>query len=52
MGLCGQRHAPTVLPREGLVTHCTGDWVGPRAVLDGSGKSRPNRDFIPGLLMP
>jgi hypothetical protein len=38
----GQLHAPTALPpgkRPG--THCIGDWVGPRACLDGCGKSRP-----------
>ena len=37
----GQRHGPTALPtgkRPG--THCTGGWVGPRAGLDGCGKSR------------
>ena len=28
-------------PREGPGTHCTGGWVGPRAGLDGCGKSRP-----------
>jgi len=27
--------------REGPSTHCMGDWVGPRAGLDGCGKSRP-----------
>ena len=30
------------------MTRCIGDWVGPRAGLDGSGKSRPHRDSIPG----
>jgi len=42
MGVGGQRHAPAALPpgkRPG--THCTGGWVGPRAGLDGCGKSRP-----------
>jgi len=37
----GGRHAPAALPpgkRPG--THCIGGWVGPRAVLDGCGKSR------------
>jgi hypothetical protein len=34
-------------PREGLGTHCTGGLVGPRAHLDGCGKSRPYRDSIP-----
>ena len=28
-------------PQEIPGTHCTGGWVGPRAVLDGCGKSRP-----------
>ena len=28
-------------------TLCIGGWVGPRAGLDGCGKSRPNRDSIP-----
>jgi hypothetical protein len=34
-------------PRERLGIHCTGGWVGPRAGLDGCGKSRPQRDSIP-----
>ena len=29
----------------------TGGWVGPRAGLDGYGKSRPHRGSIPGLLV-
>jgi hypothetical protein len=32
------RSLPPVRPG----THCTGDWVGPRAGLDRSGKSRPS----------
>jgi hypothetical protein len=44
MGVGGQRHAPAALP----ATNCTGGWVGPRAGLDGCGKSRPHRDSIPG----
>ena len=46
-GVGGQRYGPAVLPsgkRPG--THCTGGWVGPRAGLDGCGKSRPHRDLI------
>jgi hypothetical protein len=35
-------------PREKPGTHCIGGWVGPRADLDGCGKSRPDRDSIPG----
>ena len=48
-GVRGQRQAPAALPpgkRPG--THCIGGWVGPRAGLDGCGKSRPHRDSIPG----
>ena len=37
------------LSRERPDTHCTGDWVGPRAGLDKCGKSRPHRDSIPDL---
>jgi hypothetical protein len=36
-------------PRERPGTHCTGGWLGPRAVLDVCEKSRPHRDSIPGL---
>jgi len=47
-GVGGQRHAPAALPRERPGTHCIGGWVGPRACLDGHGKSRPpHRDSIP-----
>jgi hypothetical protein len=35
-------------PREKPGTQCVGGWVGPRAGLDGCGKSRPHRDSIPG----
>ena len=42
MGVSGQRHALAALyPRERPCTHCTGGWVGPRAGLDGCGKSGP-----------
>ena len=35
-GLGGQRDAPAALtPEKGPGTHCTGDWVGPRAGLEG-----------------
>ena len=53
MGVGGQRHTPATLPlgkRPG--THCIGVWVGPRAGLDGCGKSRPHRDSIPVLFSP
>jgi hypothetical protein len=39
-------------PRGRLRSHCIGGWVGPRAGLDGCGKSRPLRDSIPGLFSP
>ena len=42
MGVSGQQHAPAALfPRERHCTDFTGGWVGPRAGLDGCGKSRP-----------
>jgi len=47
--LGGQRHAPAALPpgkKSGI--HCTGNWVGIVAGLDGCGKSRFYRDSIPG----
>ena len=31
-------------PRKRPVTHCIGGWVGPRAGLEGCGKSCPHRD--------
>ena len=34
-------------PQERPATYCTEGWVGPRAGLDGYGKSRPHRDSIP-----
>ena len=42
MGAGGQRQAPA-----GLL-HCIGGWVGPKAGLDGCGKSRPHRGSNPG----
>ena len=38
--------------RERPGTHCIGGWVGPRASLDGYGKSFPHRDSIPGASSP
>jgi len=46
----GQCHTPATLPldtRPG--THCTGGWVGPRAGLDGWGKSCPSQEVQPLL---
>ena len=31
-------------PRERQGIHCIGGWVGPRAGVDGRGKSHPHRD--------
>jgi len=45
----GQIEVPAGLsPGKRPGTHCVGGWVGPRAGMDGSGKSRPHRDTIPG----
>jgi hypothetical protein len=41
MRMCGQRHPPAALsPGKRRGTHCIGGCVGPRAGLDGCGKSR------------
>jgi hypothetical protein len=48
MGVGGQRHAAAALPPGRPGTHCVGGWVGPRAGLNGCGKSRRHRDSIPG----
>jgi len=40
MGVGGQRYAPAAFPPGKTWYHCVGGWVGPRAGLDGSGKSR------------
>jgi hypothetical protein len=48
-----QRHVLTALPpgkKSG--TYSMRGWVGPRAGLDGCGKSRPHRDSIPGPSSP
>ena len=48
-GAGGQSHALAALPpgkRPG--THCTGDWLGPFAGLDGFGKSPSHPDSSPG----
>ena len=38
--------------REWPGTHCAGGWVGPRAGVDGCGKSRRHRDSIHGPSIP
>ena len=35
-------------PREIPGTHCTGNWVGFGAVLDGHRKTRPHQNSVPG----
>ena len=47
MGVGGQHHARPLYLLERPGTHCTGGWVGPRAGLDGCGKSRPPPGFYP-----
>ena len=49
MGVGGQRHPPA-WERPG--THCMGGWVGPRAGLDGCGKSRPPLRYDPRTVQP
>jgi len=39
-------------PWERPCTHCIGGWVGPRAGLDGYGKSRPTQGFDPRTVQP
>ena len=52
-GVGGQRHAPAaLLPGKRPCTPSTGGWVGPRAGLDGCGKSLLRRISIPGQSSP
>jgi hypothetical protein len=48
----GKRHAPAALPWGRSGVDCTGGWVGPRAGLDGCGKSRPPPGFDPRTVKP
>ena len=50
-GVVNATHRP-LYQRERPGNHCIGGWVGPRAGLDGCGKSRPHRDSIPGATSP
>jgi hypothetical protein len=51
MGVRGPRHDPAALPSEKTPgTYCIGGWVGPRAGLDGCGKSRPHGHLTPDSL--
>jgi hypothetical protein len=48
-----QRNAPVAVPRGVKCgTRCAEGWVGPRAGVDGCGKSRLYQDSIPGLSSP
>jgi len=38
--------------RERPGTHCIGGWVGPRAGLEGCGKSRPHLGYDPRTVQP
>jgi hypothetical protein len=45
MGVVGQRHSPDALPlAKKPGTHYREGWLGPKAGLDGGGKSRLHRD--------
>jgi len=48
MGEGGHRHAPSALLPERPGTHSLGGWLGPRAGLEGCGKSPHHQDSILG----
>ena len=53
MGVGGQRHAQAALPPgKKAGTRFMGSWVGPRAGLNGYGKSQQHSDLIPGPSSP
>jgi len=53
MEMGDQRHASAgLLPEKRTKTHCTGDWVGPRASLDRCGKSHPPPGSDPRTVQP
>ena len=52
MEVGGKRHAPAALPPGRPGTNSTGSWVGPRAGLDGSRRSRLHQDSLPGPIEP
>jgi hypothetical protein len=53
MGVGVQRHVPTAFPAgKKPRNNCTGGWVGPRADLDGCGKSRPPAKSDPRTVQP
>jgi hypothetical protein len=53
MAVDGQRHTPAALPPgKSPTTHCTGDWLGLGAGLEGWGKCRPQLGFEPQTFQP
>jgi hypothetical protein len=54
MGSGGQRHNPAAFPQERSGSYCVGGWVGPKAILEGCGKSPPPppRGFDPRTVHP
>jgi hypothetical protein len=53
MGLGVQRHATAVLSSgKKSGPHCVGGWLGPRAGLDGCGKSRSFTGLDPRTVQP
>ena len=53
MGVGCQRHAPAaLLPEKRHGNPYTGDWVGPRAGLDGCRKISPQPEFDPWTAQP
>ena len=51
-GVGGQRHTPAALPPGKAQYPLIGGWVGPKAGLDGCGKSRHHRDSRPRPFSP
>ena len=51
MRMSVQRLAPAALPPGKPRTHCIGDWMGPRASLEGCGNSHP-LGFDPRTVQP
>jgi len=52
MEVGGQRHVPADLIRENPGIHCIGGWMGPRAGLDGCGKSLHSPGIEPRAVHP
>ena len=51
-GVCGQRHAPTALPRERPGTHCIGGWLCSRGRSGRVRKILPPPGFNPRTVQP